>query len=558
MSITAQARWIALSVLALAARPASAAPPSGLAPETNLCASVPGPVAVGAAQWNGWGRDLDNTRYQPEPAIRAADVPRLALKWAYGFQGSAVSGQPTVVDGRLYVASAVGRVYALDARTGCTYWTYDAAAGVPGAVTVGEFAPPRNAAAAADGTPTRKSRKGRGKRSSKPALAHRDILKAPSAAIFGDAEGTVYALDAQTGALRWKTRIDAHPLARILGASAVYRDRVYVVTASDEPTAAADPSYACCSSRGSVAALDMVSGRVVWQTYLSGAPPQPTVPANPGGAAFGPAGVPVAAAASIDALRGLLYVATGEALTAGAAALADAVVALDLADGSVRWAKRFANSEPIRTAEAWRAGFDSSPILRTLTGERRMLLAAQRSGTVYALDPDRGGELLWQSRVADGQYGGIAWGPAADHRNLYVALAAPTVDGAATHGGLAALDLRTGVRRWQTPAPQPACAWGAQHCSHAESAAVTVIPGAVFSGAMDGHLRAYSTIDGRILWDFATATDFTTVNGVRASGGSLDRGGATVVSGMLYVNSGYGQRAGQPGNVLLALSVDGK
>ena len=122
---------------------------------------------------------------------------------------------------------------------------------------------------------------------------------------------------------------------------------------------------------------------------------------------------------------------------------------------------------------------------------------------------------------------------------------------------LTALDMKTGAIRWQTQAPTPACSWG-QECPHAQAQAVTVIPGIAFSGSMDGHLRAYSTIDGKILWDYETATDFAAVNGIKASGGTLDQGGATIVNGVLYINSGYGQSIGQPGNVLLAFSVAGK
>src|SRR5580700_7380474 len=88
----------------------------------NACSSPAGPVALGSAQWNGWGRTLDNTRYQPEPAIRDSDVANLALKWAYGYPSGTEFGQPTVVDGRLFVTSSTGRIYSLDSKTGCTYW----------------------------------------------------------------------------------------------------------------------------------------------------------------------------------------------------------------------------------------------------------------------------------------------------------------------------------------------------------------------------------------------------------------------------------------------------
>ena len=109
------------------------------------------------------------------------------------------------------------------------------------------------------------------------------------------------------------------------------------------------------------------------------------------------------------------------------------------------------------------------------------------------------------------------------------------------------------------PTPKPVCAWGTEKCEAGQSAAVTVIPGVVFSGAIDGRLRAYSTKDGRIIWDFDTAArTYETVNGVKATGGSLDVGGPTIAGGMLYVNSGYGVFFGRPGNVLLAFAVEGE
>jgi polyvinyl alcohol dehydrogenase (cytochrome) len=505
---------------------------------------------LGSAQWNGWGRDIENTRYQPEPAIRATDVPKLALKWAFGFQGSAVAGQPTVVDGRLFVASAAGRVYSLDAKTGCIYWTFDAAAGIRTAISIGEFAPPRSAAAAQ----AQRGASGR-KTKQKPTLAHLEILKAPSAALFGDDAGAVYALDAQRGTLRWKTQVDTHPLARIVGSPMLYHARLYVAVSSTEQSAAVDSAYACCTFRGSIAALDMDTGRILWKTYLIPEEPRPIERgASAAPAILGPAGAAAASSPTIDGGRNLLYVGTGSSLTDSNAPLTDAVVALDMSNGQVRWSKQFS-----RHHEAGAAEFACAPILRTLADGKQIILAGQKSGIVYALDPDNGGYVLWQTQVAEEfAPGGIEWGPAADHRKLYVALSGLVAEPDNMSGGLAALDMKTGIRRWFTPAPAPACSWGAQACAHAEAQAVTVIPGAAFSGSMDGHLRAYSTIDGKVLWDYETAKDFPTVNGIKGSGGSLDQGGATIVNGVVYINSGYGQRYGQPGNVLLAFSVDGK
>ncbi len=538
---------LAALVLCVAALAATA--PDAAAPETNLCSAPSLPLALGSAQWNGWGRDIENTRYQPEPAIRATDVPKLGLKWSYGFQGSAVAGQPTVVDGRLFVASAAGRIYSLDAKTGCTYWTYDAAAGTHSSIFIGELAPSRRAAAPPAERPLKSKakgkRRGKGKgRGSKqaPTLAHLDILKAPSAAFFGDDTGAIYALDAQKGTLLWKTQVESHPLARISGTPTLFHDRLFVVVDSSEQSAAEVSTYACCTFRGSVAALDMLTGRILWKTYVIPEQPKPS------------AGAAIAAAPTIDAKRNLLYVGTGGSLTPVSDKQTDAVVALDLTDGQVRWARQFARHDKTGAAD-----FASSPILRTLSDGRQIVMAGQKSGIVYALDPDHGGELLWQTKISEATIPrGIEWGPAADHRNLYVALSGLAAEPENASGAMEAIDMRNGTRRWFTPVPAPACAWGAQACSHAAAQAVTVIPGAAFSGSMDGHLRAYSTIDGKILWDTDTAKEYQTVNGIKASGGSLDQGGATIVNGVLYINSGYGQRSGQPGNVLLAFSVDGK
>jgi polyvinyl alcohol dehydrogenase (cytochrome) len=519
----------------------------------DACANPAGPVALGSAQWNGWGRTLDNTRYQPEPAIRASDTPKLALKWAFGYANGTEFSQPTVVDERLFVASSAGRIYSLDSKTGCTYWTYDAAAGSHTAVTIGELARAKVAA-----LPRRLKR----------TLAHLDVIKAPSAAFFGDDTGAVYALDAQKGTLLWKTQADSHPLARIVGAPALFEGHLYVTVSSTEETAAANPAYSCCTFRGSVVSLDIATGRMAWKSYTVLEEPQPTRKNSAGIQEFGPAGAAISSAPTIDSSRHALYVATGSSANGLEQSLTDAVAGFDLADGKLRWVKQLGRPD----AGTGGAGFTSSPLLRTLASGNQILFAGQKSGVVYGLDPDHGGEILWQTKIGDsgaaaganaaggavpvatsagvpGAAGGIAWGIAADHRNLYVAISGLLAQPANPFGSLTALDMRTGLARWHRPAPESACSWGEKNCSHAQAQAVTVMPGSAFSGALDGHLRAYSTIDGKILWDFDTAKDFPTKNGIKASGGPLDHGGATIVNGSVYVNSG---------NSLLAFSVDGK
>jgi polyvinyl alcohol dehydrogenase (cytochrome) len=460
------------------------------------------------------------------------DVPKLALKWAFGFQGGNEFGQPTLVDGRLFVTSSAGRVYALDAKSGCTYWTFDAPAGSRTAISIGELGLSKRAAIP---------------RKLKRTLAHLDVIKAPSAAFFGDDTGAVYALDAQKGTLLWKSQVDAHPTARIVAAPTLDNDRLYVAVGSNEDSDAANPNYSCCTFRGSVAALDIASGRVLWKSYTVLEEPQPTHKNGAGVQGFGPAGAAIASSPTIDAKRGVLYVGTGRSTTGIDQSLTDSIAAFGLNDGKLRWVKQLKV-----LGQTTSSGFISSPILRTLASGNEVVLAAQLSGVVYGLDPDHGGEILWQIKpgAADaGSDGGVAWGTAADHRSWFVALSGSLTEARNLNGSLWALDPKTGIARWHTQSPTPACSWSEGPCSHAQSQAVSVMPGGVFSGSLDGHLRAYSTIDGKILWDFDTAKAFQTQNGVRASGGPLDHGGATIVNGCVYIISG---------NTLLAFSVDGK
>jgi polyvinyl alcohol dehydrogenase (cytochrome) len=450
-------------------------------------------------------------------------------------------------------------VYALDAKTGCTYWRYDTDAHAFSAIVIAELGVPRQIAK----PKPRKSKRGHGRID-----AHLDVLKPPSAAFFGDDKGSVYALDAERGTLMWKTQLESQPTARILGAPVVYQNHLYVTVGSSEPGAARDAAFSCCTFRGSVASLDIATGRVAWKTYLVAEEPRPIASAA-GVQQFGPAGIAIAGAPTLDTARGLVYVATGDSFNPPLQPSADAVVALDLLDGQVRWSKQLrppaAGSGPAEgparegsTREGPARDFTASPILRTLTSGRQILLAGQRSGIVYGLDPERSGEVLWQINGAENKVSeGIETGMAADHRDVYAALSGFGAEPSNQTGSLVAIDMKTGAKRWQRPAPPVACSWtSASVCAHGEAQAVTVIPGAAFSGSMDGHLRAYSTIDGKILWDYDTAKDFVTVNRVTASGGSLDQGGATIVNGVVYVNSG--SERGSPGNVLLAFSVGGK
>ena len=184
---------------------------------------------------------------------------------------------------------------------------------------------------------------------------------------------------------------------------------------------------------------------------------------------------------------------------------------------------------------------------------RQLIVIPQKSGMAYALDPDKQGALVWQSRFGQGSGLGGAWGGAVDGQNAYFGVGDYQTP---TPGGVRAVNLATGESVWSAPPPQPRLCEGKPRCNASQGGATTVIPGAVLAVSLDGGLRAYSTADGKILWQFDTNKEFDTVNGVKGTGASIDGSPLVVGGGMIFVNSGYGGIAARPGNVLLAFGVE--
>jgi polyvinyl alcohol dehydrogenase (cytochrome) len=521
--------------------PAAAAAPVA---DANPCPSHPRLDPADDA-WNGWGRDLGNSRYQPQAGIAAADAPRLKLKWAFAYPGG-VNSQPVLAGGRLYVASFAGKVYSLDARTGCVHWRRDEQGGVRTAVLIGALSA---------------GKAGR------------------LAAFYGDTTGTVHALDAATGAPIWATRIEAHPRALITGSPVLWKGRLYVPVSSLEEAVGLDRKYGCCTFRGSVAALDAATGKLLWQTYAIDEAPKPLKMNAAGVQMYGPAGAAIWSAPTIDPKRGVLYVATGDSYTDAPTAGSDAVMALDLGTGKVRWSRQVTEHDNFLVGCSGRPGqgancpgelgpdvdFGASTILRTLKDGRQVLLAGQKSGIVYGLDPDHGGAVIWKTRIGHGgALGGVEWGMASSPGVLYVGIADTAVPPADARPGLSALDIATGKVLWTTPTA-PACPGGvvanlAGACFPGLSAAVSASDGLVFAGSMDGHLRAYAASDGRVVWDFpGGGVMFDPINGKGpVKGGGYNGAGGAVGHGMLFHHLGYvGFNPGGQ-NLLLAFSVDGK
>jgi len=513
------------------------------APASAFCSADKKPLSgTAAGNWPGWSPTSDNARFQTTSAggLRAGDVPSLRLKWAFGFPDDVTAfGAPAVLNGTVFVGSAAGIVNALDLQTGCIYWMFQADGPV---------------------------------RSTTVAVRRGTTYSL----VFGDQIGWVYSLDAKSGRVNWKKRIEAHEATRLTGSPAVHEGVVFVPAASWEETRAIDPQYRCCTFRGSVTALRVTDGTVVWKTYLVD-PPVKTGVTKAGVDQLGPSGAGVWSAPTVDAKRGVLYITSGDNYSYPATKTSDAVLALDLKSGRIVWSQQTTANDVYNSACGGGGvncppsngpdhDFGSSALLLTLPSGRDMLFAGQKSGMVYALDPDQQGMIVWQTRVGRGSTnGGVQWGMASDGTRVYASVSdvvrppggvgGPAPIGNATldpvqGGGLTALRVVDGAKVWNVPGTP--CDPPRAGCSPAQPAAVTAISGVVFSGSMDGHLRAFAAADGKLLWDVDTAKAFDTVNGVKATGGSLDGAGAVVSNGVVLVNSGYPRFGGMPGNVLLA------
>ena len=488
--------------------------------------------------WNRWGNGTENRRYQPASVggITPANVSSLELKWAFAFPDAArARSQPAVTREAIFVGSADGRVYALGTKTGCIWWAFGADSEVRSAPVLGT------------------DRQGRVDR-----------------LYFSDFKANLYVVDARTGTLIWKRSVKDHPAGTITGALTLHEGRLYVPLSSTEVVSAMDARYACCTFRGGVIALDARNGNPLWRMYT-------TAKAVPNGqnpkrvARLGPSGAPVWSSPTVDPVRGLLYIGTGENYSSPANENSDSIIAIELATGKVRWVRQTFSHD------AWNAScgnigngfncpaedgpdfdFGAPPILARLANGRDVILAGQKSGMVFALDPDARGRILWQQRAGMGGFnGGIHWGMASNAGQVFVGVAdTPGNKGAvgARRPGMHGFDTATGKALW-SHIEQPTCTERAFKCETALSAPISLTDGIIFAGAHNGLLRAYSTKDGAVLWTTDTRKNFVTVNGVKGAGGSIDSAGPVIADGMVIVNSGYDKFGEIPGNVLLVFGL---
>ncbi len=531
--------------------------PTGPVGSDPMC-KVNDPIRPGPSDWTSLGVEGANTRFQRHPGLTPADLPRLKVKWAFAMAGG---GQPTVIGDWLFVTNRSGQFYALDARSGCVHWV------TPGVVS-----------------------------RTTPMVVRSSISPSGWATFVGQSNRVVRAFDAETGKELWRSaELEAHKSSLLTGSPIVSGDQLFVPISSIEEASSMSPTYACCTFRGSLAALDLKTGKTLWRTFVIPEAAHPYGRKKDNGVPLmGPAGAAIWSAPTVDRKRGLVYVVTGDSYTDVETDGDDSVFAMDMKTGKVRWHTQVTQGDNfvMGCGPTSKTGncptpmgpdydFGASPILMDLPGGRSVLMAGQKSGIVYGFDP-ASGKLLWKTQVGVGSaLGGVEWGIGADARRLYVPISdigglfaesrgapAPADGKPVAKPGLSALDPATGKILWYTPAPVAPCSYskapyGLKGCMRAQSAPPAVMPGVVFSGAVDGWLRAYDAASGKILWGYSTTQQtYDTVNGVKGQpGGSIDGTGPTVAGGMVFTMSGFNgaARVGSNGvNVLLAFSRDGQ
>ena len=518
----AVARWITNSDIKTTTFPATAYTPFAL------------PAVASSYDHSGWGNNAAGTGFRSaqQAGISKTNIGSLKLKWAFAFpEAISMRTKPAVIGDWLVVGGQFGEVLAIHRNTGKIGWQFLADAGVRGAITV--------------------VRTGRS-----------------VTAFFADYSTNVYALDVQTGKLIWKRRAGFDTQSSTTGSVAVYNGVVYVPISSIEVATAFNGNYPCCTSSGGVVALDAKTGNRVWSYRVL--PKASLVGQNKKGRpVYAPSGAPVWCSPTIDAKRGLLYIGTGENYTLPATASSDALQAIDLKTGTLKWTYQGTSKDaynlacPVMNNCPDTVGpdldFGMAPILVKRKDGKEILVAGQKSGVVHAIWPDNG-KLIWKTKIGKGgMLGGIHWGMATDGNYVYACNADNiyAVDKKDTmtkvSPGVYALDLFTGKMIWKAAAP--VCT-GRRGCLSANSAAPVVTPGIVWAGGLDGIIRAYDSATGKVIWEFDTVKEFETVNGIKGHGGAIDGPPPVISNGMLFVNSGYGLYSQLPGNVLLAFTTD--
>ncbi len=515
---------------------------------TMACAPERGRMNLGASPTvAGFGFDARNHRRlsAAQAGLATADFRKLELAWVMAFpKATTMRSQPAVIGTTVFLAVAeTSQLFAIDiAGPPCLRWVYRHNLPLRSSVAFGEL----------------------------PG-ARRKVV------VFGDIGANIHMVDAATGERIWLKHVGLYSLSLTTGTPVLYGDRVYVPISQYEITNGADRDHECCKTHGAVTALDARTGANIWTAHTM-EEARPVRDRGDGKMLWGPSGAPIWTSPAIDAKRRVLYVGTGEATSEPAAPTTDAILAIDLDDGSIRWSfQATANDIFLTGCESDRNGpncprqgvfrdvdFGASVILARRANGSDIVLAGQKSGTLWALDPDHRGKVVWRRDFGQGSpLGGIHWGIATDGERVFAPINWPygAVRGAdaTQQPGLHAIGVETGEVLWSYTSEANcsgdratrirACAG-----SMGLSAAPVVIDGAVVQGGVDGMVRAFDARTGKVLFAFDTARTFKSVNAVEGRGGSIDNAAIVAANGYLLVSSGYGLFGQMPGNVLLAFA----
>jgi len=498
----------------------------------------------GEASVRGFGFTRDNRRQltREQAGLSTADVKDLELAWVLAFpRASTMRAQAAVAGDTLFLpVTDEARVFATDISGDrpCFRWVYTS------------------------NVPLRTN------------VAYGVLPSGRAVIAFADAAVNVHLVDARSGKLIWKTNVGRWDLSNATGTPQIVGNRVYMPVSASEINFGGEDSHECCKTHGMFVALDARSGRIAWR-YETMPDAKPVRDRGDGRMLWGPSGAPIWSSPVVDERRGLIYVGTGEATSAPAADTTDAILALEMKTGRLRW-KFQATPDDIFLTSCLRrpqglncpkegrmldVDFGASAILARRPDGGEVLLAGQKSGMLWALDPDTG-RLLWNREFGKGSpLGGIHWGMAVDGRNVFVPIHKfPDAQGNDPNQtpGLHAVDYTTGEVRWSFVAEAdcsgdrrarvPTC-----HANTGLSSPPTVIDGAVFAGSVDGFLRAFDAGTGQLLWQYDVARPLTGVNGVAGHGGAIDNASIVAANGYVFVNSGYAIMGGErPGNLFLA------
>ena len=481
---------------------------------------------------DGWGIEQNNQRLQRDTTIDRASLARLKLKWAYGFANEKPRSWPLVSEDTIFIGDTGLGVVALDRKSGCTRWVHKHAGEIGSAILYAR-------------------------------IGDRDAL------LYLDRTKGLYAIDAKDGTAIWQTHA-AEPVVPFYSGTPVVHDGVaYVPLSSFEVGLAINPLYGCCTTRGGMAAFDVQTGKELWYLPTIDAPAQQTRKRWFFIGQYAPSGAPVWGAPLLDAQRGVLFFGTGENYSRPTTDTSDAIFAVDAKTGMKRWVHQFTEGDAYNVAcdiPGWPncpdprgpdLDFGAPPVLVKDANGRTLVLVGQKSGDLYALDPDDGA-VVWHQHIGrGGALGGAHWGLAANEQKglLFVPISdieTWTDKTIAPATGMHAIDIATGSPRWEH-ARTNRCP--DRNCFGGLSSAIVATPELVVAGSLDGYLEIYDADIGAVLWSDDSWKPFDTVNGVKASGGAYDAHGPMVAGDQVIVSSGYDSFGQKPGNVLLVYQL---